>query len=236
MSEAMLHEHEVERPRLVLRGGPLVAVLASLAVAALLVMLVLVSSGDGAPVAMIPAADEDPEPEAGPDDAPDETEAPETDLEAMPAVTYEIYLARDPFDPVVPEEEPTPAEPTPDDPDDPDAPVPDPDDPDAPSPAPSDDPTIDPNDDPATPRDPDRDRCMGDEELVCDGHVVSLMDIVTKDGERLAVLQVDSTIYEVREGEVFADRFKLLDIGQDEVRLQFGDDVRTVEHGEHVLK
>jgi hypothetical protein len=161
--------------------------------------------------------------------------------EALPTTTYEIYLARDPFDPVVPEDAPDAPDPADPDapapaPDDPDAPAPDPDDPDAPAPDP-DDPDA-PRPDPDAPRpSPDAD-CEGDrEEVVCNGEVLSLLEITTDDeGQALAVVQVNSTIYEVRRGQQFADHFRLNSFDGNCVNVLHGDDAFTLCEGERVLK
>ena len=148
----------------------------------------------------------------------EETEASDLEdevAEQLPVVTYEVYLARDPFDPVVPEPVDDTTDPEAPDPDDPDAP--DPDDPDAPDP-----------DDP--------DRCVGDEEVVCNGQVVSLLDITTENNETVAVVQVDTTVYEVREGETFAERYRLLSIDAEQVSALFGDSRFTLHLGERVMK
>jgi hypothetical protein len=224
----------------VLRRLPSQAVVVGLLTlaAALVVLLALwlPGSGQDQSVAAVQAAAEEPD-EGGAAQADDVDVDDANDLDAVPVVTYEVYLARDPFDPVVPEDEPELAAPAPDDPDgadpdDPDAPAPD--DPDAPD-ADPDDPNA-PDADPTVPPEDDPDRCVGEEEIVCNGQVVSLLDIVTENGERVAVIQVDSTVYEVRTDEVFAERFRLLDIGTEQVTLQFGDEVRRLPMGEHVLK
>lgn len=175
------------------------------------------------------------------DVADEEVEDLQTDL---PLVTYEVHLARDPFDPVVPEPDPEPTAP---DSDDPDAPQPDPDDPDAPPSDPSDPdaPPLDPGDpgpsqpgqpQPGEPAPGDPDTCFGDDEVVCNGHVVSLHEILLENGERVAIIQVDTTVYEVREGESFAQRFQLLAIGDNRVDALFGDVRFSLPIGERVLK
>ena len=164
---------------------------------------------------VVPAQETTEEPEE--DDLEDEVAEP------MPVVTYEIYLARDPFDPVVPEPVDDTTDPEAPDPDDPDAP--DPDDPDAPDP-----------DDPDAPDPDDPDRCVGDEEVVCNGEVVSLLDITTENGEAVAVVQVDTTVYEVRAGETFAQRYRLLSIDAEQVSALFGDSRFTLHLGERVMK
>lgn len=200
------------------------------------------SAGEPGEVAVLATQDEVDDTSA--EDAP---EAEADELEPLPVTTYEVYLDRDPFDPVVPDDTPSPASaddpdavsPDPDDPvavtpdpndaDDPDAPGTDPDHPDAPAtPAPDDD----------APNGSSAEKCDGDaEELVCDGRVLSVTDVTTDEaGAPLAVLQVDTTVYEVSRGERFAEHFRLNGIDGDCVTVLYGDDSFTLCKGEHVLK
>ena len=211
---------------------------ASIAVLCLLALFVLGAAmwlGSGSDdLEGLPAALETDEATDG-EDADDDAPEPEPDaVEELPTVTYEIYLARDPFEPV----RTPPVEDTTDDNDtivvDPDDPT-DPDDPEAPT-----DPT-DPSDpsDPDAPRPPEEERCVGDEaEAVCDGQVVSLLDLTTETGEDMAVIQVDTTVYEVRAREVFAERFQLLSIDRaaGSVEYLFGDSRHRLRLGERTLK
>jgi hypothetical protein len=172
-------------------------------------------------------------------------------LEPLPAVTYDVYLARDPFDPVVEEEVPsedtggTEGAPS-----------------DEPTPvvAPADgDPVVVGTDplpvteplpgDEALPVDgeplPVTDgfvptdgtaggTCTGQEELVCDGRVVSLDSITMRNGERVATIQVGTDVYEVARGEVFASTFRVVEFSSDTaVRLQYGELIYdlTATHG-----
>jgi hypothetical protein len=161
--------------------------------------------------------------------------------EALPLVTYEVFLDRDPFDPVVPEPTQTAAEgttsteggvgdttdgsggttdltagstdgateqPAPDSGGGTDVGAP------APSPG-----------------------CSSGEELVCDGRVVSLLDIRTdEDGQPVAIVQVGSTVYEARVGETFAGTFRVQSISGDQVFLLYGDDGFDLREGDRVLK
>ena len=217
------------------RGRGLLALFGAVGVIAVLLVVWLLVPGDGPqplPPTTTTAAEDDEDPDA-PDLGPDDDDAVAEDV---PVVTYEIYLARDPFEPVVPEDLPQPDVADPDDPvdpTDPDPTDPDPTDPDPTDPDPTDPDPVDPTD----PRDPDEpDRCEGDVEVVCNGEVVSLMDITEDDTGRLAVIQVDTTVYEVRSGEVFADRYRLLEIGTDRVRVLFGDEDFSLRKDETVLK
>ena len=138
----------------------------------------------------------------------------------LPLVTYELFLARDPFEPVVPE--PVPAAPAPTDPD---APAPD-----------------DPNG-PPDPTDPNNNAnseangaCTGTVEVVCNGRVLSVIEIVEENGELIVVIQVDTMRYRVGVGDVFADNFQVISISPDQVRILFGDRVSLIEVGDNALK
>ena len=184
------------------------------------------------------AAGEDADPTEGAFGEDTDGQAASDDLEALPVVTYDVYLDRDPFDPVVPEE--VDQTPTGTDPADTDA-DPDPDmepHPDADSPDPEGDPDDETAPDNGTAPEPDDgvDECAGDEEIVCDGRVVSLQEIARDGPEPVAVIQVDTTIYEVRPGEAFAQRFRLLTIEEDRVTALFGDTRFSLPLGESVLK
>lgn len=142
----------------------------------------------------------------------------------LPLVTYELFLARDPFEPVVPEPAPStpeqqPAAPT--DPSDPDAPPADPnnsgnsEDSNA-SPAPS--------------------RCVSGTEVVCDGRVITVIEVFEQNGEMVAILQVDTMRYEVRAGDVVLDTFEIISVSAEAVRLLVGDRVVEVVVGDNALK
>lgn len=160
-------------------------------------------------------------------------------LEALPVVTYEVFLERDPFEPVVPRPEAESA--TSDDPVAPIAPTPVADDGtngedgapgteggDAPNPGetPATPPSGEEQEDPAT--------CRSGQEVVCDGRIVSVVE-VSEDGS-LAIVQVDSTLYEVRAGEVFAGSFRVESIRSDRVTILHGDDAFELRVGDRVLK
>ena len=199
------------------------------------------------------------------EEVPDEVEAPDVDADVdegapLPVVTYEVYLERDPFDPVVPEEEPEPTEtdPSPDVDDDRRA-VTDPNDPRLDRDDPRYDPRLDRDDprfDPDDPRlDPDinddnnnnrdrrpRDRsdddaCRGgNQEAVCEGQVVSLLEVDRSGEAPTAIVQVDTSVYEVRRGDTFAEQFSLTAINGDCVTLLYGDDGFQLCAGDQVLK
>jgi hypothetical protein len=164
----------------------------------------------------------------------------------LPMVTYDVYLDRDPFEPALQEAEeaPEPSEPTDAAPVEP-APtgriVVDPDtgqlivvqDTSAatgdPSPT-SGDFTTAPSTDPAT------GRCQGEDEVVCDGRVVTLHEVRTDPGGDIAVIKVDTTTYEVGRGETFASSFRVLSIDGDCVTFLYGDDTSTLCAGQRTLK
>jgi hypothetical protein len=75
------------------------------------------------------------------------------------------------------------------------------------------------------------------DDLVCNGRVVSLIEIRTgEDGESVAIIQVDTTIYEVAVGETFAGNFACSRSARTEVYIQYGDDVDRFEVGDRILK
>lgn len=78
--------------------------------------------------------------------------------------------------------------------------------------------------------------CRGDDEVVCDGRVVTLIDVYVSGGEAVAVVQVDSTLYEVRRGDTFAQNFQVISIDPPCVTLLYGDDAFTLCEGERTLK
>jgi hypothetical protein len=131
-------------------------------------------------------------------------------LDALPVVTYEVFLSRDPFDPVVPEE--VPAE------------------------------VIDTTN-PALPTDGTEltpttgAQCTGTQEVVCNGQVVSLLNIMPDaDGNLVAVVQIDATIHEVRKGDVFVDRYVLLDVTPTTATISYVDEAFTLRIGDSLLK
>lgn len=194
-------------------GGQATAVVLALAAVVWLAWLVVVSPdrGAGTGTASQPAGTAAEQDRAraggGAGAAPTEEPAP---------TTYDVFLTRDPFEPVVPEEDG--GQPT----DDTD------------QPPPGDD-TADDGDhahDAGT-----EDPCTGEEEVVCDGRVVTLIEITTDDeGGRTATIRVDTTDYEVREGDVFAESFRVLSIEPSCATLLFGDDSFTMCRDDRVLK
>jgi hypothetical protein len=78
--------------------------------------------------------------------------------------------------------------------------------------------------------------CRGEDEVVCDGRVVTLIEVGSSDAGPTARVQVDDVIYEVTTGEVFATSFRLLTIDGSCVTLQYGDDTVRLCEGQRVLK
>jgi hypothetical protein len=79
-------------------------------------------------------------------------------------------------------------------------------------------------------------RCRGGEEMVCDGHVVTLHEVRTNAAGPVAVMQVDTTNYEVSVGETFATSFRVLSIEGQCVTFLYGDDTSTLCVGQRTLK
>jgi hypothetical protein len=208
-----------ERSRLVL-----VTLATVLAMVAAAVVAAVVGSGSFGPPAPLPSAlpvvDDGDESEALVTDTP--VPAEDVVAAALPVVTYEVFLSRDPFEPVVPEPvEPVSETTDPLDPTDPDAVI-DPLDPNAPV--------------PVVPGNPDDPRCEGEQELVCDGRVVTLIDTTTVGGEPVAIIKVGTTVYEVRVGETFAGTFLLAAIDGSTVTVLYGDESNVLQPGHSVLK
>lgn len=65
---------------------------------------------------------------------------------------------------------------------------------------------------------------------------VGLLDVFSEDGERMATVDVDGDQYTVREGETFADSFRLLDLTRDCGTFVFGDERFTLCIGQEVNK
>lgn len=127
------------------------------------------------------------------DEGANENEDLEELLESL-AVTYDVFIARDPFESIRPEEVVAPTDPSdPSDPTDPTDPT---------DPA---DPT-DPSDLPPT--DPDDGLCRTGAEVVCDGQVLTLESI----GDGQATFTVSGQSYVVAPGETFVTNFTLLRI------------------------
>jgi hypothetical protein len=219
-----------ERSRLPLLLG-LLGVVAALGVGAFLFL------GDGDP-----AGDPAAAPVATSDTAPDAVSAADAGGEetvdlvaALPTVTYDVYLSRDPFDPVVPEPVPTSTSTS--------------DGSDSNSTENGDDADADSDrgtGDDSTDRSGDRDdeggrsengTCRGEDEVVCAGKVVTLVEIRRPEGSvPTAIVQVDDAMYEVESGQVFAGSFVVRTIDGSCVSILYGDDGFTLCEGDRVLK
>ena len=187
-----------------------VLVVAVLVALAATVLVASIGADDTSLPTVAPAAATD-------DDAdPTPTDVREIDPKVVPVMTYEVFLTRDPFQPVVPEDEPTPTL----EPGDPSSPT-------------SPDPT---SPTPVVPRDPEDPACVGSEEVVCEGRVLSLLDITTMNGEPLAVGQVDTIVYQVFEEQVFAGNFRVHAIDGSCLSVLYGDDSFRLCLGDTILK
>ena len=147
-------------------------------------------------------------------------------LAALPRETQDIYLSRDPFEPVV--EEPEDTEATPEGEND--------------NPAEGDGDT---DGDAST--DPGRevewtdaprfeDGCTGSDEVVCGGRVVTLVGLFADRADPTAIIRVNSTVHEVTPGDEFAEYFTLRSIDDPCVSLTYGDEVFELCEGAHVMK
>jgi hypothetical protein len=179
---------------------------------------------------------------------------PEPTLESLPVVTYEVFLDRDPFEPALREqtgsgdvgEQSTDSEP-------------DPEPPTLGAGLPAGTIVIDPatgqavvvqasavtdfepgTDDgvtgaPQAPF-PTSPGCHGEDEVVCEGHVVILVGVSPNATPATATIQVDDVVYEVENGQVFATSFRLLAIDSSCVSLLYGDETVRLCEGQRVLK
>jgi hypothetical protein len=68
------------------------------------------------------------------------------------------------------------------------------------------------------------------------GHRVSLIDVFVQGGNQVAQVRVDGTVYTVEEGETFAENFQVLSISGDCATMLFGDDQFTLCVGQEILK
>jgi hypothetical protein len=160
-----------------------------------------------------------PQPQETETDPPAAEVTADLDDVTFRVTTYEVFLSRDPFARVIPE-------------------------PAAPAPAPGESPV--PGTDPGDPTDPtdpgelpstNGEECVQNAELVCNGRVVTVIDIFTDDdGTLTAVIRVNDTLYEVVEGDQFLT-FRVDRIDPPCVELMNGDaDTFRICEGEAVLK
>lgn len=68
------------------------------------------------------------------------------------------------------------------------------------------------------------------------GHRVRLVNTFRRSGEPHARIQVDSTVYTVRENDRFAQNFQVLSISGECASLLFGDDQFSLCEGQEILK
>lgn len=220
-----------------MRGPVFLGVLAVAVVASVILALDLPETSSSS----LTTARAQEEPTEGTTDVPEvgETEGETFTTEVS---TYEVFLARDPFEPVIPE----PASGDGDgsgDGVDVDVDV-DTGDGQSPVTSPTTAPTVGPTTGPTSPSpttsptsSPDDGRCVTNATVTCDGHEVSLVDVFVEDGTPVAAVRVDDTVYEVRVGDRFAEHFEVLSIEPpNEATLRFGDDSFTLFEGESVLK
>lgn len=190
-------------------AAPIGVALAGLAVVVAVLMVVSPPSSGGVAT---------PLPQESGDEADTDTAAT---LAALDVTRYEVFLSRDPFEPLRPNVVPAPtttatpgvtptATPTP-----------------GTTPTPGATPT-------PTPTAPDG--CQQGAQVVCSGRTVALIDVFEDAQGSGAVVQVDSTLYTVRDGEIFAGSFLVESIEPPCVTLLFGDDRFTLCEGEAVLK
>lgn len=141
--------------------------------------------------------------------------------------TVAVFLARDPFRPVVT----TPAADGGDTTDPAPAPSGDPTDPNAPAPDPTDPPAPAPGEE--QPGDGCHTVAAGE---VCDGQLVELLDVSTVDGVEQADVRVDDGVFQVREGDRFAANYLVQGIDPPCVSFLHGDESFTLCEGQQVLK
>jgi hypothetical protein len=170
------------------------------------------------------------------------------DALTLPTVTYDTYLDRDPFEPVLREAAevespdtvaaPAPAPPTPTggtivvDPETGQLIVVSSD------PSPTTQPT-DPSQPDGSTDDPnttDSRRCQGGDELVCEGRVVTLSAVEQTSNGASATFQVDTVVYTVGVGEDFATSFRLLSVDGSCATFLYGDERNTLCTGQSTLK
>lgn len=184
--------------------------------------LILADDPEPDPVAVETTPTPAPEtPEATPSPVPEE----ELDPDEVPVETVEVFLARDPFRPIRPDE-PAADGTAPGDPDAPDG---------------DDDVTDGEDTDGDVPPEelPPTDGEEREDRAQLEGKEVTLIDVFTDDDRAQAVVQVDDEQYTVGVGEPFDDGYVLreIDPGEGCVRVARGDSdgVRLCE-GQRVLK
>jgi hypothetical protein len=173
---------------------------------------------------------------AAQEDVADESSVEDGEVAELPLVTYEVFLARDPFDPVVPEPVETVAtdgtatDGTTPPPTDGTTPPPT----DGTTPPPTDGTTPPPPTDGSVPPPPSG--CTSGDEVSCDGRIVGLVEVRGSGDDAVAIIQVETTLYEVRVGDMFAGSFRLTSISGSCVNVLYGDDAFTLCEGDRTLK
>lgn len=225
------------------RKGQVLAAIGLLGLAVACLVLAVVLVGRGAPAtssASLPQETETPTPGASPTES-----APDLATTDFQVSTYEVFLARDPFEPVVPEpaaggggnggngvsvvDPDRTGDPTTSPTGDPTT---------SPTSSPTTSPTTQPTANPTASPDPTESPsgCVADGAVVCDGHTVKLVDVFEASGAPAAAVQVDNVLHEVTAGETFAQHFEVRSIDDACVTLLYGDDAFTLCEGESVLK
>jgi hypothetical protein len=178
----------------------LIALIAAIAVVLLAIVYFLFLRGG-----------EEPAPPPAPAPAPAAESPPpvETDRGKKPVETFEVFAAKDPFEPAVSAAAAG--------------------DGDGAGPAPGDGGAPSDGTDGTTPG-----RGGGGREETIGGHRVRLVDAFPNG--RRAQIQVDGVVYTVDEGEEFASNFRLISVSGRCATMLFGDDEFTLCEGEEVLK
>jgi hypothetical protein len=194
----------------------------SVAVLAMASLLVTACAGSDDTIDVVPAASQDTTQETPADGDADI----ESVLAELPMVVYDVYLSRDPFDPV--REPPVEAAAAEDDDsaadEEPGVPA------GATTPVFSDAPAS------AAP-DSGGPACKTSGDVVCDGTSIALTEITTSsDGRPVAIVQVDTTVLAVAEGAEFAGRFRLLAVTGDCATFLYGDESFTLCEGAQTMK
>jgi hypothetical protein len=146
----------------------------------------------------------------------------EEDADDEPLETFDVFAAKDPFEPAIDED----GEEIDSDDDDDDDDESDDDDDDGDS--------VDGDTFEGDPDDGGGGTASGGGRRSVGGHRVRVVDVYPRGGR--AQIQVDSTVWEVREGEEFADNFELLSASGECATMLFGDDEFTLCEGEEILK
>jgi hypothetical protein len=219
---------------------PVIATIAVVATIAVLLLVIrpLFAGGEpqaiDEPATLLAAAQED-------EDA--DTDVAADEIVELPLVTHDVYLSRDPFDPVVPEPvvvaaadpatEGTATDGTATDGAVTDGTT-DPADPNT-----SPDPAVPPVDGATAPGPgdpPPPAGCTTGDTVSCDGRIVALVEVRGSGADAVAIIQVDTTLYEVRTGDTFAGAFQLSSISGSCVNVLYGDDAFPLCEGDRTLK